>query len=122
MKPICKCNNCNNLYWDSNPQTEQRQYDDELIQLDELENYNCPKCGTDAYLQDFEEELPNSTDQSEQATEIERLRAINGELLGALVKTKNKLSFAYADDVAADSDDYDFLDKIDELIKKAENK
>lgn len=55
---LCKCNNCGNLYEDTNPQTNQREYDIPTeIQVEQLHDHNCPECKTDGYLIDFNGEI-----------------------------------------------------------------
>jgi len=62
--PLCRCNNCYNIYIDNNPQTnaptfEVKQYP-ELKHMDDGEPFQspdfywgCPICETDAYLTDI---------------------------------------------------------------------
>ena len=52
MEHICKCNNCDNLYLDTNPQTNAKKFDVDSLGLDELIDHKCPKCKTDGYLTD----------------------------------------------------------------------
>jgi len=54
---IAKCNNCGNLWIDTNPQVGQKLFEIELNSLEPLIDHNCPKCKTDGYLIDFEAEL-----------------------------------------------------------------
>jgi hypothetical protein len=56
---LCKCNNCDNIYQDTNPQIGAKKYKDEgyrsLESLEDREGYcnACPDCKTDAYLVDI---------------------------------------------------------------------
>ena len=58
MEYICKCNNCDNLLIDTNPQVGAKQYDvtslklDELISIDDMRA--CPNCETDEFLTDLD--------------------------------------------------------------------
>ena len=52
MEYICKCNNCDNLYIDTNPQVGAKKYDVDYLNLDDLYDHKCPKCKVDDYLDD----------------------------------------------------------------------
>ena len=61
---LCTCNNCGTVYVDDNPSNESIDYSDGLIALfkieglpliplnDGTEGCGCPRCESDAYLQD----------------------------------------------------------------------
>ena len=68
--PLCKCNNCGNIWLDKNPQVNQKVFEVEdgcpslaLIteSLDDNEDaemyWGCPECRTDGHLSDFEGEV-----------------------------------------------------------------
>ena len=56
MEYICKCNNCDSLLIDNNPQVGAKQYDVDSLSLNELISIEdmraCPNCKTDEYLTD----------------------------------------------------------------------
>lgn len=59
---LCKCNNCNSLFIDHNPQVDAIEFMDdpgidELVQLtDDGDTFwGCPNCLTDDYLTDITE-------------------------------------------------------------------
>ncbi len=52
MENLCKCNNCDNLFIDTNPQANAKLFHVAYLGLNQLENHKCPICNTDAYLQD----------------------------------------------------------------------
>ena len=58
MEYICKCNNCDSLLIDNNPQVDAKQYDVDSLGLDELVSIEdmraCPNCKTDDYLTDLD--------------------------------------------------------------------
>lgn len=49
---ICKCNNCEELHIDTNPQPLQRFYEIEHNSMPELIDGNCVNCNTDEFLID----------------------------------------------------------------------
>ncbi len=65
-EPICRCNSCNQLYIDTNPQSDAPRYelpDDHDLQTLTLQVetdgdlfQGCPECKTDAYLMDIDQE------------------------------------------------------------------
>lgn len=56
---ICKCNNCGDLFEDTNPQVDAKDYQIDN-KFESLIDHNCPNCGVDDYLVDIMEdkELP----------------------------------------------------------------
>jgi hypothetical protein len=58
---LCKCNNCERILIDENPQTNAKKYDTKGIKVHSMEYINdydnsfwaCPHCLTDAYLTDL---------------------------------------------------------------------
>ncbi len=58
--PLCKCNNCDTVYLDTNPQVNATQFNAPLntpeltFQYEKNEGYfkGCPKCETDGFLID----------------------------------------------------------------------
>lgn len=66
MENLCKCNNCNSIMYDENPQVGATKFDPKTIDVEilpmELLNeegesfWGCGNCKTDAYLMDFEQE------------------------------------------------------------------
>jgi hypothetical protein len=58
---LCKCNNCERILIDENPQTNAKKYDIKGIKVHSMEYINdyensfwaCPHCQTDAYLTDL---------------------------------------------------------------------
>ena len=68
-EPLCKCNNCDNIWVDRNPQVNQKIFEVDknhpsLVQIidsfdvDSVEMYwGCPECRTDGNLSDFEGEI-----------------------------------------------------------------
>lgn len=75
---ICKCNNCDTFYEDTNPQIEAEDLPEidvaslELIKDSEGYCHACPNCLTDGFLKDSKDF--NETDW----TGLNRLFAING--------------------------------------------
>lgn len=68
ITPLAKCNNCDFIYVDTNPSTDQKEYDiptdlvgETLIKIKYEDGtthfHGCPTCNTDGYLIDFEGEL-----------------------------------------------------------------
>jgi hypothetical protein len=55
MMSLCKCNNCENVFIDTNPQVDSVVFQHHF-QLKELVDHQCPECGTDAYLVDITNE------------------------------------------------------------------
>jgi len=63
MINLCKCNNCDSILIDKNPQINAKEYDEksddvikasEMIQLDDDGYYwACPVCMTDEFLDDL---------------------------------------------------------------------
>lgn len=61
--PLCKCLNCDTIFEDMNPQTNQPEFLVEIGQYDTLAAlledggrttyYGCPNCNTDGYLTDI---------------------------------------------------------------------
>ncbi len=69
---LCKCNNCENILIDENPQIKASEFPLKGNELNmiwcESENaWVCPKCLTDGYLTDIEEEPKNESDTNIQA-------------------------------------------------------
>jgi hypothetical protein len=62
---LCKCNNCDSILIDTNPQVGASLFTGNIRQLDELVSVEdmraCPKCNTDEYLTDTINylEIPN---------------------------------------------------------------
>src|SRR3989344_4987293 len=56
MDSICRCNNCDGIFIDTNPQIGAIKIDlgSLYFKLDELKDHNCPKCETDDYLTDLD--------------------------------------------------------------------
>lgn len=57
---LCKCNNCEVIYEDMNPQVNATKHEvltviEPLIQIEENEEvfWGCPTCKTDSYLTDL---------------------------------------------------------------------
>ena len=55
---ICKCNNCDNILIDKNPQVDAKEYDLNGTELDMFYDSSetawvCPVCNTDDYLTDL---------------------------------------------------------------------
>ena len=50
MEHICICNNCDELYFDTNPQINAKKFD--ISGLSSLESHKCPICKTDEFLSD----------------------------------------------------------------------
>jgi hypothetical protein len=71
--PLAKCNKCERLWVDTNPQVGQKKFELEMEDYPALEEedcqymldgferndyrWNCPLCKTDGYLVDFEGEV-----------------------------------------------------------------
>ena len=61
---ICKCNQCNGLFDDLNPQVDAREYPELPFRMlsrhldDGWPFWGCPECKTDEYLADVNVELP----------------------------------------------------------------
>ena len=52
MEHICKCNMCDNLFIDTNPQIKAPLIEVENLQLKTLVDHKCPDCKVDDYLTD----------------------------------------------------------------------
>jgi hypothetical protein len=50
MEHICICNNCDELFFDTNPQVNAKKFD--ISGLQSLESHCCPNCKTDDFLSD----------------------------------------------------------------------
>ncbi len=74
LEPLCRCNNCGNVFIDLNPQNNQPKFDAkdyktlERLFVDiskpELDYWGCPVCMTDGFLMDIE------TNPTESITDI----------------------------------------------------
>jgi hypothetical protein len=60
---LCKCNNCDTIMFDENPQVINTKFEiplntEHMIQIEEDESFYwaCPKCKTDAHLIDITSE------------------------------------------------------------------
>lgn len=53
MEYICKCNKCNSLLLDTNPQVGSIKFDVDYLNLSELVDHKCPNCDVDDYLDDY---------------------------------------------------------------------
>ena len=60
---LCKCNNCDGIFIDTNPQVNAPVFEGNISQFDELVSIEdmraCPVCLTDEYLNDNVESLPS---------------------------------------------------------------
>ena len=54
MDSICKCNNCEGIFVDTNPQVGAKVFNLGSIFISELESHSCPNCETDDYLSDMD--------------------------------------------------------------------
>lgn len=67
---ICKCNNCERLLIDENPQVNAEKVEvgdmrvHSMVYINDYDNsfWACPHCLTDAYLTDFSAEKVKKTD------------------------------------------------------------
>ena len=53
---VCKCNNCDNIYRDNNPQTNAPEFEVPINLSSLNENLCCPICKTYGYLIDIRSE------------------------------------------------------------------
>jgi hypothetical protein len=54
MDSICKCNNCEGVFVDTNPQVGANIFNLGSMFIQELEDHSCPNCGVDDYLSDMD--------------------------------------------------------------------
>jgi len=54
MDSICKCNGCDEVFIDTNPQSNSKKFDFNQMFMTELVSHKCPICGTDAFLTDMD--------------------------------------------------------------------
>jgi len=52
---ICKCNNCEGVFIDSNPQVGAKTFEFGSMFMTELEGHKCPDCEVDDFLSDMSE-------------------------------------------------------------------
>lgn len=54
MDSICKCNNCEGVFVDTNPQVGANVFDLGSMFIQKLKDHSCPKCSVDDFLADMD--------------------------------------------------------------------
>lgn len=71
------CNNCNQLFIDTNPQIGQKIFFVDVSALDELNDHRCPVCFVDDFLMDFDGEIEEQYSHTFESIEILHYKPIN---------------------------------------------
>lgn len=67
---VCICNNCGELFIDTNPQTGQRIYEIDAFGMQELIGHECPNCETDGHLMDVNEDIEEVYSHTVESIEV----------------------------------------------------